>query len=363
MDRSVQGLAGEGVRSVAEWLGQGAPPEDSRGVRLAPESPLAHFLAAAPWCGHPSAQGWWLAPASGAVRRCVAPNGWSVQAKFYWLKVGDDALVAAERERAYTACAAPLLGAGPYAAVEVYGQWAGVLFLAHVPGPTLLEVIQGQPRAPSAAAPGFLPLPIADGIEAVTRLLARLHGEERGLPAEVSTYDDASYFANYGKKVVANLAKHGVLAPAPALAQSLSRAIDGWQEGALLADFPRVFAHGDATVSNFILPGDGAVVAIDWERARASDPAADLGRLCAEVRHSCDEHLQGAAGVVAAEVVRQVYAATWCGRGDAVSRLLERARYHEGVSLLRIARNGWLSRELRQARCEQALGLLRLRSA
>jgi hypothetical protein len=50
---------------------------------------------------------------------------------------------------------------------------------------------------------------------------------------------------------------------------------------ARLADLPSALCHGDACPANFLEPGDGTVVAIDWSYAHRGNPGSDLGQLLA----------------------------------------------------------------------------------
>jgi len=105
------------------------------------------------------------------------------------------------------------------------------------------------------------------------------------------------------------------------------------------------------------MPAEG-VIAIDWERAGPGDPAADLGRLIAEVTHSVVQH-GGSAAEAAAYIDPLCRAYTlalpdeWGGKA-----LQERARFYQAISTLRMARNGWLSRLHRTALVARAMALL-----
>lgn len=55
------------------------------------------------------------------------------------------------------------------------------------------------------------------------------------------------------------------------------------------ARLPHGAAHGDATPANFLEPGDGTIVAIDWSYGSAAPPGADLGQLLIGRFESGDE--------------------------------------------------------------------------
>jgi tRNA A-37 threonylcarbamoyl transferase component Bud32 len=48
-----------------------------------------------------------------------------------------------------------------------------------------------------------------------------------------------------------------------------------------LDTLPSALCHGDACPANFLEPGDGTVVAIDWSYGHAGNPGSDLGQLLA----------------------------------------------------------------------------------
>jgi len=138
----------------------------------------------------------------------------------------------------------------------------------------------------------------------------------------------------------------------------LTRAIDHWSARSVAGEYRPALTHGDATTTNFVFPWTGGVVAVDWERLYVADPAADLGRLMAEVAHSIKQH-----GGSVAEAVPFVQRLTdaYCKvlpASEDREALMERARFYQATSTLRIARNGWVSKLDRMALVAQALALL-----
>ncbi|MCZ7544814.1 MAG: phosphotransferase [Anaerolineae bacterium] len=134
--------------------------------------------------------------------------------------------------------------------------------------------------------------------------------------------------------------------------------MDRWAARPEMRAFTPAFIHGDATTANFIFPWGGGVVGIDWERFKTADPAADLGRLMAEVAHSIKQH-----GGSVAEAVPDVQHVvdSYCRLlppGWDADALVERARFYRAASTLRIARNGWVPRLDRTALVAQASALL-----
>src|SRR5512135_90652 len=63
-------------------------------------------------------------------------------------------------------------------------------------------------------------------------------------------------------------------------------AFEHWSDDPSMRAFRPALIHGDPTTTNFLYPMSGGMVAIDWEYLTTGDPAADVGRLMAEVAHS-----------------------------------------------------------------------------
>jgi aminoglycoside phosphotransferase (APT) family kinase protein len=157
---------------------------------------------------------------------------------------------------------------------------------------------------------------------------------------------------------VNDLERWGVLANDPVVRDGLVCSIDRWAARKGMTQFVPTLTHGDATTTNFIFPWDGGVVAVDWERLCVADPAADLGRLMAEVSHSIKQH-GGSVAEAVPHIQRLVDAYSDAStNGEDAKALLGRARYYQAVSTLRIARNGWASRLDRTALVAQSLALL-----
>jgi aminoglycoside phosphotransferase (APT) family kinase protein len=122
-------------------------------------------------------------------------------------------------------------------------------------------------------------------------------------------------------------------------------------------NFDQTLIHGDATTTNFIFPPGGGGVSIDWERSEFADPAADLGRLMAEVTHSVNQYGGDfAEGLAFANELASAYCDTLTARWD-LDGLIHRAKFYQAASTLRIARNGWLSHHDRLALILQAFVL------
>lgn len=272
-------------------------------------------------------------------------TGWTVLVKYYRKKVDDPAAAVrwATNEEERTRQAADLLGDDALRPPRVLGRLQDVLFLEHVDGLTLEDAI-----AVRRNRPGLLPTIITDA----ARLLATLHsnGREPDAPRDPGLLD--------AHRFVRHLADSGVLQDDAVVRDALRLLLDRWAATPLMADYLPAWIHGDATTSNFIIPRTGGVVAIDWERMHVADPAAELGRLLAEITHAVDRYGgTGDEGAEVAALATAAYVRSLPPEWDAAA-LAHRARVHQAGSTLRIARNGWLTREDRMGLVARALALL-----
>jgi tRNA A-37 threonylcarbamoyl transferase component Bud32 len=324
-------------------------PEIQRGDWLALHSPdlIAAYLTTHHWDRPEPPAAWEVARLSSAayVYR-ETDTGWAVVTKFYAVKTGDAAHRYAGRELACTRRAQTAgLDAGDVRAVRPLTTWRGALFLEYVDGLTLEDVI-----AVRRSRPGSL----ASSMEGAARLLATLH--THGAQPEAAP-DFASSIA-YAHKLVRDLVRWGVLESDPVVRDGLTRAIDGWPSRPVVGEYTPTLTHGDATTTNFVFPWSGGVVAVDWERLYVADPAADLGRLMAEVSHSIKQHGGSVAEAVPfVQRLADAYCKVLPAHQD-LGALLERARFYQASSTLRIARNGWVSKLDRMALVAQALACL-----
>jgi len=273
-------------------------------------------------------------------------TGWKIVAKFHALKTGKDAVHHAGREYHLTQEAWKYSESDQeLRAAQPLGLWNGTLFLDFIEGLTLEDKISIR-----RSQPGELPRTI----QRLAEFLSKLHGNG-SKPKSTSDFGQA---ADYAYKLVDNLTKHGVLQNHPSVQNGLGNLIEKWVTDPIMWDYQPTRNHGDATTSNFIFPPEGGVVAIDWERSERADRASDLGRLMAEISHSVNQHGGNfAEGLVFADHLATAYCNQLPSHWEKDS-LLFRAKFYQATSTLRIARNGWLSRQDRLALVLQAFALL-----
>ncbi len=272
---------------------------------------------------------------------------WSVVAKFYMVKTRDRSEFHARRELENTRRAASVNTAREdFRAVRSFGMWRGVLFLEYVDGLTLEDVIAVRRSRPGSMLPQ---------IANVAQLLAHFHLAE---PFTVESVTDFEGQVARMRKILKNLAEHGVIQDDPIVKDGMQALINRWEADAGMRSYRPTPSHGDATTTNFIFPWQGGVVAIDWERHHIADPATDLGRLMAEISHSIKQH--GGSMAEALPCVDHLVASygLHVPPGWDMQALIRRARFYQALSTLRIARNGWVARLDRLALVAQAFALL-----
>ncbi|MGC9335079.1 MAG: phosphotransferase family protein [Anaerolineae bacterium] len=324
------------------------PHETRRSEWLAVSAfdPMVEYLEAEHWLGE--APGIWevarLSAAAYVYRE--SGTGWALVAKYYTAKAGSDAERHAQREWDNTNLVRSLgLAEKGLRALRPVALERGALLLEYIEGLTLEDTISVR-----RSQPGLL----RDRLALAARLLGILHVSAQH--GDVPPSFDSG--ADYACKVVDNLSHHGVLQQEPLVRDALYALVGRWADRPEMAEFRPVLIHGDPTTTNFVFPSPDGVVAIDWERLKVADPAADLGRLMAEVSHSVVRH--GGNAVEAEALVAhavQSYQLSVPREWDRPA-IRERARFYRASSTLRIARNGWLSRLERTALVAQALALL-----
>jgi len=122
----------------------------------------------------------------------------------------------------------------------------------------------------------------------------------------------------------------------------------------------QVLVHGDATPANFLMGSGLQVTAIDPERMKYADRVFDIGRIAGELQHT---FLQATGAAQAAEPFighfLWEYACHFPDRHSAFRAICGRVPFQMALTLLRIARNDWISREHRQRLLAQARTTLR----
>jgi aminoglycoside phosphotransferase (APT) family kinase protein len=118
--------------------------------------------------------------------------------------------------------------------------------------------------------------------------------------------------------------------------------------------------HGDATPSNLLFGQGLSVIAIDLERMKRADRTFDLGRIAGELQHF---FLQTRGNKHDAEPFighfLWEYACHFPDRDRAFRSITGRLPFQLALTLLRIARNSWVSASQRRRLVEEAKITLR----
>jgi hypothetical protein len=135
---------------------------------------------------------------------------------------------------------------------------------------------------------------------------------------------------------------------------------DRWRDQPRMWEDRQVLVHGDATPSNLLFGDNLNVIAIDLERMKRSDRTFDLGRVAGELQYS---FLQANGNKYAAEPFighfLWEYACHFPDRERTFRSITARLPFQMGLTLLRIARNSWVTLVCRQRLIEEAKTILR----
>lgn len=128
-----------------------------------------------------------------------------------------------------------------------------------------------------------------------------------------------------------------------------------WHEQPKMWEDRQVLVHGDATPDNFLFGGDLGVISFDLERLHRTDRIYDTGRIAAELLHF---FLLNTGNKYAAEPFighfLWEYACHFPDRERTFSETTRRVPFYMGITLLRNARNNWLSWEYRKKLISEA---------
>ena len=295
----------------------------------------------------PLAACWEVAQLARAVflyRNKVA--GSSEVVKFYSLKTKTDPETNAAHEFDCINRVRYIHGSDPsLRPVRAVTRQQSLLVLEHVEGRTLEEVIA---------------LPYSRGgvleacLQHVADFLAALHSWER--PSRPKCPFEESHA--YARNLVIKLQRSSTISTSgPIRPEELLSAFEHWSDDPSMRAFRPALIHGDPTTTNFLHPRSGGMVALDWEYLTTGDPAADVGRLMAEVSHSLKLHHPDLDPSPLLESLLAAYHRTSDSETDRLG-FHQRACFHQAIGSLRIARNEWLSPEARSAAVRAALAVL-----
>ncbi|MFY9269401.1 MAG: phosphotransferase [Candidatus Manganitrophaceae bacterium] len=190
-------------------------------------------------------------------------------------------------------------------------------------------------------------------LTALAYFLATLHNRTAG-DVTVDFNKDCSYF----DRIMEPLKNKGYIGWDEA--QEFYHLKDRWREKGDMWEDRQVLVHGDVTPPN-ILFGDGLwVIAIDLERMKRADRVFDVGRLAAEIKHFFMQYTgdKRLAEPFIGHFLWE-YACHFPDRNAAFAAITRRVPFHMGMTLLRIARNDWVTGKYRRELLNEAKKTLR----
>jgi hypothetical protein len=237
----------------------------------------------------------------------------------------------------------------PHQVVRPLGRNAclsSVLIEEHVPDPRLCHFFEGASRNGERE-------PLFAKLTALAYFLASLHNRTAN-GAAVDFGADCRYL----DRLVGHLRQQGALSPDEA--QEFYWLRDRWAEQPRMWQDQQVLVHGDATPANFVMGHGLQVTAIDLESMKWADRVFDVGRIAGELQHA---FLLAAGDKYAAEPFighfLWEYACHFPDRQSAFASICGRVPFQMALTLLRIARNDWVSAHHRRRLIDEARITLR----
>jgi aminoglycoside phosphotransferase (APT) family kinase protein len=195
--------------------------------------------------------------------------------------------------------------------------------------------------------------PLFKKLTALAYFLATLHN--RTANGQGVDFDEDCAYLN---RLVRKLRKQHVIGDWDA--DELHWLRDRWREKPRMWEDNQVLVHGDATPSNLLFGRGLNVIAIDLERMKRADRTFDLGRITGELQHyflQANGNSQGADSFIGHFLWE--YACHFPDRDRAFHAITARLPFQTALTLLRIARNSWVSPAHRRRLVEEAKNILR----
>jgi hypothetical protein len=135
---------------------------------------------------------------------------------------------------------------------------------------------------------------------------------------------------------------------------------DEWRNKPKMWEDQKVLVHGDATPENFRFGNGLEVIAFDLERTKHADRVFDTGRIAGELKHFF-MHATGNRDAAEPFIGHFLweYACHFPNRDSAFQSITGRTPFYMGMTLLRIARNGWIEPGYRRRLINEAKECLR----
>lgn len=179
-------------------------------------------------------------------------------------------------------------------------------------------------------------------LTALAFFLAQLHNKTAS-HYQVEFEQEAAYFRHLMDKL--NSLKYLSGSDSSLFYQLLNR----WKNQSCMYEDIQVIVHGDPTPANILFGDELSVVAIDLERMKSSDRVFDVGRVAGEIKH---HFMQQTGNRYASEPFIGHFLWEYCchfpDRQRAFDAITQRLPFYLGMTLLRIARNTWVSNSYRR---------------
>jgi aminoglycoside phosphotransferase (APT) family kinase protein len=185
-------------------------------------------------------------------------------------------------------------------------------------------------------------------LTALAYFLATFHNRS-AVKQPVNFENDCKYL----DKLIATLLQLGAISQDSIASLYILR--DAWRRQTKMWEDSQVLVHGDATPDNFLFGKGLEVVTFDLERLKRADRVFDLGRVAGELKHF---FLRATGSIYAAESYighfLWEYSCHFPDREQAFFSITRRIPFHIGLTLLRIARNTWITPDYRRILISEA---------
>lgn len=183
-------------------------------------------------------------------------------------------------------------------------------------------------------------------LTALANFLATIHNRS-AQPVMVDFHKICSYYDNVIKQLTPILY--------PGEADFFYHVREEYINDPLMYQDQEVLVHGDATPANFFFGDNMYVISFDLERMHRSDRLFDTGRIAGELKHFFLAYTGNkyAAEPFITHFLRE-YSGCFPDRDSAFSAITARLPFYMGKTLLRIARNDYLSHDYRRLLVEEA---------
>ena len=188
---------------------------------------------------------------------------------------------------------------------------------------------------------------LKDKLRALANFLVKMHNRSALCGKQVDFNSECRYFDT----LASTLADQNISGSSGKLYALKAR----WHDVPEMWQDCPVLVHGDATPANFFFGDDMYVISFDLERMKYADRCFDLGRLAGELQHF---FLRATGNKYLAEPFISEFLREYCrsfpDRDRAFASITGRIPFYMGSTLLRIARNSYLSLEYRRQLINEA---------